>query len=105
MWKAKWWERSLRSVRSLIGIAGRFLAIGCGALFWLECAAAQDAIELRVDFSRTNGTLRALHGINRGPLVAGGMINVTEAQRALQIPFTRLHDSHWPNSDVVDIHA
>ena len=77
----------------------------CGVLLLLQCASAQEAVELRVDFSRTNGVLRALHGINRGPLVAGGMINVTDSQRALRLPFTRLHDSHWPNSDVVDIHA
>ena len=68
-------------------------------------ARAAEPIELRIDFARTNGTWRALHGINRGPLVAGGMMDVTEAQRALDIPSTRLHDSHWPNSDVVDIHA
>lgn len=64
-----------------------------------------ETLELRIDFARTNGTWRALHGINRGPLVAGGMFDVIDAQRALNIPFTRLHDSHWPNSDVVDIHA
>jgi hypothetical protein len=67
--------------------------------------SSADVIELRVDFSQTNGTIRPLHGINRGPLVAGGMVDLTESQRALNIPFTRLHDSHWPNSDVVDIHA
>src|ERR1043166_3461235 len=71
----------------------------------LRAAGADEVVEVHVDFSRTNGTLRPLHGINRGPLVAGGMIDLTESQRALQIPFTRLHDSHWPNSDVVDIHA
>ena len=63
------------------------------------------AMEIRVDFSRTNGAIRPLHGINRGPLVAGGLIDLTADQRRLNIPFTRLHDSHWPGSDVVDIHA
>src|SRR4030095_11769781 len=67
-----------------------------------SCAGA---MELRVDFSQTNGTIRALHGINRGPLVAGGMVDLTESQHALKIPFTRLHDSHLTTSDVVDIHA
>lgn len=62
-------------------------------------------MDLHVDFSQTNGVVRALHGINRGPLVAGGIIDLTAAQRRLNIPFTRLHDSHWPNADVVDIHA
>ena len=68
-------------------------------------ARAASGVEVRVDFSRTNGVIRPLHGINRGPLVAGGLIALTADQRRLKIPFTRLHDSHWPNSDVVDIHA
>lgn len=77
------------------------------ALGVMACLIARGAepLELRIDFARTNGTWRALHGINRGPLVAGGMIDVIEAQRALNIPSTRLHDSHWPTVDVVDIHA
>ena len=33
------------------------------------------------------------------------MLNVTAEQRALGLPFIRLHDCHWPNPDVVDIHA
>ena len=67
--------------------------------------SAQAPLELRIDFSKTNGTLRALHGINRGPRVAGGFIDLTNEHRALGIPFTRLHDSQWPGGDVVDIHA
>ena len=58
-----------------------------------------------MDFARTNGVLRPLHGINKGPLAPGGLIDVTEQQRELSVPFTRLHDCHWPNPDVVDIHA
>lgn len=60
---------------------------------------------LEVDFSLTNGVLRPLHGINKGPLAGGGLIDLTESHRALAVPFTRLHDCHWPNPDVVDIHA
>jgi len=67
--------------------------------------AMSEPTELRVDFSRTNGFVRPLHGINKGPLAAGGMIDVTAALRALNLPNVRLHDCHWPNPDVVDIHA
>jgi len=70
-----------------------------------QVVARQSAAELRVDFSRTNGTVRALHGINKGPLAAGGMVDVTAALRAIEVPAVRLHDCHWPNPDVVDIHA
>lgn len=60
---------------------------------------------IAIDFGLTNGLLRPLHGVNRGPLVAGGIVDLTERHRELGIPFNRLHDSHWPNSDVVDIHS
>jgi hypothetical protein len=33
------------------------------------------------------------------------MIDLTEQQRALHVPFTRLHDCQWPYPDVVDVHA
>src|SRR5215212_3047981 len=67
--------------------------------------ASSEPLVLKVDFGRTNGAFRTLHGINKGPLAAGGMFNVTAEQRALGLPFIRLHDCHWPNPDVVDIHA
>jgi xylan 1,4-beta-xylosidase len=67
--------------------------------------AVPEPTELHIDFSRTNGFMRPLHGMNKGPLAAGGMIDVTAALRALNLPSVRLHDCHWPNPDVVDIHA
>ena len=66
---------------------------------------AEAPVEVRIDCARPEGQFRALHGINKGPLGAGGLLDLTEAQRALGVPFTRLHDCHWPNPDVVDIHA
>lgn len=64
-----------------------------------------EPVVVEVDFARANGVLRPLHGINKGPLEMGGLIDLTEEQRALRIPFMRLHDCHWPNPDVVDMHA
>jgi xylan 1,4-beta-xylosidase len=66
---------------------------------------ADEGVMLQIDFARTHGVLRPLHGINKGPLAPGGLIDLTQEHRALRIPFTRLHDCHWPNPDVVDIHA
>ena len=60
---------------------------------------------IELDFAVPQGELRALHGINKGPLSANGLIDVTEAQKRLHIPYTRLHDCHHPNPDVVDLHA
>lgn len=71
----------------------------------LPLHSATAPTELRIDFSRTNGFIRPLHGINKGPLAAGGLIDVTTALQALHPPSARLHDCHWPNPDVVDIHC
>lgn len=68
-------------------------------------AAERDRVRLEVDCAKVIGQLRPLHGVNKGPLSPGGLMDLTEAQKALSIPFTRLHDCHWPNPDVVDIHA
>jgi xylan 1,4-beta-xylosidase len=77
-------------------------------LAWLllvPLSGAAQPVTVEVDFAESNGVFRALHGINKGPLVAGGLIDLAEEQTSLGIPFTRLHDCHWPNPDVVDIHA
>ena len=83
----------------------RFVSL-LGMLLFLPAAIqAAMPLELRVDFGVSNGAIRPLHGINKGSLAAGGMVDVTAALKALGVPFARLHDCHWPNPDVVDIHA
>jgi len=62
-------------------------------------------LKLRVDLTRTNGVVRPLHGINKGPIATGGMIDLTEPQRELHAPFARLHDCQWPYPEVVDFHS
>ena len=75
-------------------------------LIALTCAsAAFGQHEFVVDFAATNGVIRPLHGINKGPLVAGGILDLSAEHRELASPLNRLHDCHWPNPDVVDIHA
>jgi hypothetical protein len=59
--------------------------------------------ELAVDFSKTNGVLRALHGVNLGPLCYRGMVDLSGYHRALNPPLTRLHDVVWVHADAVDI--
>ncbi|HEY0455961.1 MAG TPA: hypothetical protein VGE41_06270 [Verrucomicrobiae bacterium] len=73
-------------------------------LFLITCCCAFTA-ELQVDFQRTNGSFRAFHGVNKGPLAPGGLLDLTAAYKELGIPYVRLHDCHWPNPDVVDIHT
>ncbi len=64
-----------------------------------------EEVILKADFSVPIGTIRPLHGINKGPLAPGGIFEVIAEQKALGIPFTRLHDCGWPNPYVVDHHA
>ena len=83
---------------------------GAKVLSWLAAAfvclsaRAEEAV-LSADFSVVTGKIRALHGINKGPLAPGGIIEVIKAQQELGIPFTRLHDCGWPNPYVVDHHV
>ena len=70
----------------------------------LLCVAPRlSAIEVVVDFSSTNGVIRALHGINMGPLCYRGMVDLSSFHRDLAVPLTRLHDVVWVNYDAVDI--
>jgi hypothetical protein len=71
----------------------------------LGWAGAAEAAELRVDCRRQAGVIRPLHGVNCGPVNLGGTVDVSAYHKVLGIPFTRLHDCHWPNADVVDVHT
>ncbi len=67
--------------------------------------AAVLAGELKVDCAHRIGTLRPLHGGNCGPLAAGGLLDLSASFREVGFPSLRLHDCHWPNPDVVDLHV
>ena len=69
------------------------------------CLGAGGSVEVRIDASRSTGTIRPLHGVNSGPINCGGTLDLSTYHRQLAIPLTRLHDCHWPNPDVVDIHV
>ena len=81
------------------------IAGGLLLLFTTVGSSAGEPRRVTVDFSATVGEVRPLHGINKGPLAANGLVDVTEAQKRLRVPSTRLHDCHHPNPMVVDIHA
>jgi xylan 1,4-beta-xylosidase len=88
----------------------RSIAAGWVALWSVFLGASLNAVDddawrARIDFTDAQGTFRALHGVNKGPLGPGGLIDVIREHRALGIPLVRLHDCYWPNPYVVDIHA
>src|SRR5271166_3310563 len=61
--------------------------------------------EIRVDAGRKIGSIRAIHGVNGGPICQGGMVDLSPYHKTLGIPSTRIHDANWPCRDVVNIHA
>jgi xylan 1,4-beta-xylosidase len=91
-----------RSISPLACSFAVWAALSVGAVTGV---AAEAAAEVAVDFGRAAGVIRPLHGINKGPIAPGGLIDLTAPLRALHLPSARLHDCHWPNPDVVDIHA
>ncbi len=68
-------------------------------------AAAAETEAPIVDFRTPVSRFKALQGVNKGPLGAGGLVDVIAAHRELGVPLTRTHDCHWPIPDVVDMHV
>jgi len=98
------WRGILRRYLMLSVAAAAAFLVGLGNVVW--------GVEVRVDCSSRlapgapgGGTIRALHGVNNGPVNYGQTIDLSAYYRELKIPLARLHDSEWPNPDVVDIHA
>jgi xylan 1,4-beta-xylosidase len=67
--------------------------------------ADEAAVRVTVDCATTLGPLRPINGVNGGPLECGGLIDLSAQFRAAKFPYVRLHDIHWPNPDVVDMHV
>ena len=85
---------------------GRMPLAALGALLLtLPTLPTAFAAEIVVDCSKAVGRIRPLHGVNNGPLDVGGTVDLSRHHKELAIPFTRLHDAHWPNPDVVDFHT
>jgi hypothetical protein len=47
---------------------------------------------MSVDFVESVGRIRALNGVNLGPISMSGFLDLSEGHRQLSIPYTRLHD-------------
>jgi hypothetical protein len=97
-------RRSARIIAAGL-IVGLLPAIGLGT-FWSGASKAdRDRIELVIDGSRTISPIRPLHGVNCGPVTQGGTLDLSPSFRQIAPPLVRLHDCHWPNPDVVDVHV
>ncbi len=60
-------------------------------------SAASGQSNAVVDFAKSAGKIRALHGVNNGPVIWGANDDLTKYHTDAGFPSTRcLHDSHWP---------
>jgi xylan 1,4-beta-xylosidase len=67
-------------------------------------APAKETV-ITFDCARPGEPIRMLHGVNGGPLAAGGLLDLSARWKEAAFPIARLHDCHWPNPDVVDVHS
>lgn len=95
----------MRNIRKVIAMCRFFRCIAFGVVLLAGSVNRAAEVEIRVDCSQRLGAIRALHGVNNGPVNYGQTIDLSAYYRELRIPLARLHDSEWPNPDVVDIHA
>jgi hypothetical protein len=86
-------------------LVGALVALGWSFLVGLASAGPGPPAELVLDASRPVGMIRPLHGVNSGPVTQGGTLDLSPAFREIAPPLVRLHDCHWPNPDVVDVHV
>ena len=61
--------------------------------------------EVTVDFARPKGKIRALQGVNNGPLCGASYIDLTTLHRDVGVSWNRLHDTPYQQPDAVDIHC
>jgi xylan 1,4-beta-xylosidase len=62
-------------------------------------------MDISIDFSRTVGDIRPLHGVNNGPVGYGSLVDVTRYYVDLGIPWVRIHDSNWPHPREIDYYC
>ncbi len=76
------------------------------SLLAVSAAYSADAVpaNIAIDFAKTSGKIRALHGVNNGPVNWGIGADLTNYHKEAGFPSVRLHDCHYAGENVVDIH-
>lgn len=61
--------------------------------------------QVTVDFGRTVGAIKPVHGVNNGPVTCNFWYDATPLFQRAHIPYCRLHDTEYPfgNGEYVDI--
>ena len=71
----------------------------------LPAHAAPPVERIEVDFSREVGRIKAIHGVNGGPVSNGENPDLSGWFKEAGFATVRTHDCHWPCPDVIDIHT
>jgi len=69
----------------------------------LSAAAWATAEEIRVDCGRPLGRIKAIHGVNNGPLANGENAKLGRWYAEAGFPVARLHDVRCPSPDACDV--
>jgi hypothetical protein len=59
--------------------------------------------DIEVDFARAGGTIKALNGVNGGPLCGRGWVDLSPSFQELGIKHVRLNDVAWTFDDALNI--
>lgn len=70
----------------------------------LAQSADEGQTTMTVDFAKAAGKIRALHGVNNGPVNWGIGADLTNYHKEAGFPQVRLHDCHYAGQNVVDVH-
>jgi len=81
----------------------RFAVVVAAVLAMVATGATRGAETVTVDFAKPAGRIRAIHGVNNGPVTRGNNADLEPWWKQAGFPTARLHDSHWPSPDVVDV--
>ncbi|WP_028550677.1 GH39 family glycosyl hydrolase [Paenibacillus sp. UNC451MF] len=61
--------------------------------------------DIHIALNQSAGEIKAIHGVNNGPVCYGSLIDVTHYYIDAEIPLVRIHDPNWPHAWEVDIHT
>ncbi|MFM9058362.1 MAG: GH39 family glycosyl hydrolase [Planctomycetaceae bacterium] len=81
------------------------IVIGLLGVAWAGVRAAAPVERIAVDCGRETGRIRAIHGVNGGPVSNGENPDLRGWFQEAGFATARLHDCHWPCPDAVDIHT
>jgi hypothetical protein len=99
----------LLAVRVISGTGGFQLCVAAGTEAEIDAIASamerqrQQPVTVTIDFGAEAGALRALNGVNLGPLTWDGGLDCSPYFKMAKFPFVRLHDCPYYYREVVDI--